>query len=94
MQSYYHYIVLYDDLDPTLENFTELVQDELLDGNFGAHPSLRAVWFRPVKYLGKERAFKVRVRGPDKVIKLVRANLRAEYGRLAPPIEDFPDDGK
>lgn len=90
MQSYYHYLVLFDEITPTLENLTDLVRGELDEGNFGPSEKVRVVWWKTVPYRGKETALKVRVTGPDRDIKLIRANLRAEYGKLGPPAEDFP----
>lgn len=96
---YYHWVVAdHSQLSspPTLDELTDFVQGEIgSEGNFGPYERLKAVWFRQVKYRGRkgERAYKVRVTGPAKDITIIRDNLRAEYGRLTPRKEDFPEEG-
>lgn len=92
---YYHYVVT--ELNkPTLGELTDIIRGELDEGGFGPTGFVRAIWSRPSLYHGykHERGFKVRVTGPAKDIELIRANLRAEYGRLAPPKQDWSEDGK
>jgi hypothetical protein len=91
MRFMYYCLVYPEDGEPTLDDLTTALRAEIADGNFGPYRQLRVVAKRQLRYVGPDRAYKVRVAGPTRDLALVRSLLRAEYGRLSPPPEDFPD---